>query len=1119
MKKILILTANFGSGHNVAAKNLKNIIERNIDEVEVKIEDVFDIEKKSEFKWMSEVYDSLTSKMKAPYNLNYYLSYNIEGLYKLGINEVFMKKKIDKVESLIMEYNPDEVITVFSFAGLIASNIRKKGNLDFKIISVLTDFTKSKEWIYDDIDMYLLPDETIKNKYIKYGIGREKLFVTGPIVELETEKKEYREEIKNVLIVLDKMSTVKITKKDIDYFNKCKDVKFRVVCGRNEEAYEKLNKYSSEKLEVIGFTKELKAMMDDADLLVTKPGGLIVYEALKKGVPLAIVDSNVGQEKENYKFILNNGLGIEIDGWYEFLSHICKNKKCLNSVSENVRDKREEFKNNLLAFEDALRNDNLFEKRRGKMNIGIFTDTYEPQINEVSVGLKYLVNDLESKGHNVYVFTVKDKVSVKEEGVYRFFSVPFLPYTEQRVAMIDLWKAYKISKKLKLDIVHTHTEFSLGIIGKWVANMLKVPHIHSTYKLYEEYAEDFKLGFMPLPNLNITKKITNKYCDSADVLIAPTEKIKTKLKEFGIKKDISVIANGVDISRFEGDINPADLYDFKTGMGLKESDKVILFLGRLSKEKNVHELLELMVKIKDDNVKLLVVGDGPEKENLVKMSDDMNLESKVIFTGKVSNEEVKLYYKIADIFVSTSSSETQALTFIEALAAGTPVLVRDDKINNLKVDNKKDFIFTDSNDLYNKVTELVRDEEKKMKLKELAEDVSAKFNVSNTAEKILEVYSKEVKPKVDEGNRVLILTASTGAGHKQAASNLKREYEEEGYVVEVYDFIKETSSFLNLVIADFYEVLAMATPRIYGALYNFSNNEHTNDIFVKNVIRMIERKIVKRIENFDPNIIIGTHTFSVAAVSKLKKKGKIDVPFMSVVTDFKAHYTYVDETVDAYVTGSEYTRETLVEKNIDSCKVFPFGIPIDRKFKEKIIFEKENNDYFSILLMGGSMGLNGIEDILKELANNENKLEIKVVCGRNEKLKSELDIKYTGKDFKDKNIEIIGFTKQINELMEKADLLVSKPGGLTVTEAIVKNVPMIIPFAIPGQEEENTEFLVDMELAMKINEPTEINEVINEFVENPDKLSKMRDKMYEVADSYSIKNIIELSDSLIKSKN
>ena len=365
--------------------------------------------------------------------------------------------------------------------------------------------------------------------------------------------------------------------------------------------------------------------------------------------------------------------------------------------------------------------------------------------------------------------------------------------------------------------------------------------------------------------------------------------------------------------------------------------------------------------------------------------------------------------------------------------------------------------------------------------------------------------------------KILILTTSTGEGHNQAAKSISTTFEKYGYEIVTHDFLKNNSKFLTKLFVTGYEVSASFLPRIYGFIYKLTDTTFINKL-LSFVFTITKRKIKKLIDETNPNIILVTHPFAVSIIGSLKEKG-LNVPSMVIVTDFKAHATYLNKNIDAYITASKSTKNDLSNRGIDSKRIYSYGIPVKDEFlqSEFDITYAKNDGYFNILLMSGSMGLKNISYVLKELLNNSNKLRITVVCGKNEKLKNNL-LKEYNHSIKNKKLHILGFSSDIDFLMEYSDLIISKPGGLTVTEAINKNLPMLIPFAIPGQETQNAEFLASNGYAIQIDNLLELNLIIDELISNPTKLQEMRSNLIKLSSLYSKKNIVALADNLISHK-
>ncbi len=364
--------------------------------------------------------------------------------------------------------------------------------------------------------------------------------------------------------------------------------------------------------------------------------------------------------------------------------------------------------------------------------------------------------------------------------------------------------------------------------------------------------------------------------------------------------------------------------------------------------------------------------------------------------------------------------------------------------------------------------------------------------------------------------KALIFTASTGGGHNQAAESLKQAYILKGYEVKTIDVLKETSKILDLLIADGYRILVKSVPKMYGGIYKLCDKKSVSYTMTKYFTKMIQNKTFELISKNDPDLIIGTHPLIVNVIGKLKESKKIKLPFITIVTDYQAHQTYVNKNVDAYITGSKYTKNCLIKRGIPRKKIYSYGIPIRKEFfNQSNNIRKKDEDFFTILLMGGSMGVKFILKALKYLTKNDKKLEIIVVCGNNKILKYRINKKYGSQKHKNKKFKIYGFTKKIPQIMEMADVIITKPGGLTVSESIAKNIPMIIPFVIPGQEEENADFLVNSNVAIRIDQLYTLNSVIDDLVDNPEKLKEMNTNMKELSKVFSMDSIVELSSDLI----
>lgn len=340
------------------------------------------------------------------------------------------------------------------------------------------------------------------------------------------------------------------------------------------------------------------------------------------------------------------------------------------------------------------------------MNIGLFTETYYPEINGVANSVFMLKEELELRGHNVYVFTTTTPgMPEYEHNVFRVPSLPCILITERRVGMFYQPKLASIIKKLNLDIIHTHTEFSLGIFGRIMARELRVPIIHTYHTIYEDYTH-YVTHFKSLDRgaKSAVRVFSKICCNTVERVIVPTEKVKELLNNYDVYKNISVVPTGINLKKFnKANFSDKEIDSLKSEYGINKSDKVILYLGRISEEKNIGEILAAMPEYMEnkDNVKFVIVGNGPERDKLKKQSVNYNLGSKVIFTGEQPWDMIGKFYQLGDVFVSASNSETQGLTYIEAMAAGLPVVAKEDRcldeilengINGYSFNNRSEFI-------------------------------------------------------------------------------------------------------------------------------------------------------------------------------------------------------------------------------------------------------------------------------------------------------------------------------------------------------------------------------------------------------------------------------------------
>jgi len=379
------------------------------------------------------------------------------------------------------------------------------------------------------------------------------------------------------------------------------------------------------------------------------------------------------------------------------------------------------------------------------MNIGLFTETYYPEINGVANSVYMLKQELENRGHNVYVFTTTTpKAPEYEYNVFRVPSIPFIFITERRVGLFYQPRLANVMKKLNLDIIHTHTEFSLGIFGRIMARELRLPIVHTYHTIYEDYTH-YLTRFKALDRrAKAFARIYSKICcNRAERVIVPTEKTKQLLMNYSVHKDISVIPTGIDLRKFDkSNYSDESIRKLKEQYNILPDEKVMIYVGRVSQEKNLEELVhampEYMAKRKD--LKFVIVGSGPALDGLKSLVKRYKLQESFVFTGAQPWDIIGLYYRLGDVFVSASKSETQGLTYIEAMACGLPVVAREDRcLEDILRQGENGYTFTDVEGLYESLEQVLY-LDKTTDFSSNAESTARQFSAQEYARRVEEVY-------------------------------------------------------------------------------------------------------------------------------------------------------------------------------------------------------------------------------------------------------------------------------------------------------------------------------------------------------------------------------------------
>ena len=359
--------------------------------------------------------------------------------------------------------------------------------------------------------------------------------------------------------------------------------------------------------------------------------------------------------------------------------------------------------------------------------------------------------------------------------------------------------------------------------------------------------------------------------------------------------------------------------------------------------------------------------------------------------------------------------------------------------------------------------------------------------------------------------KILIFYASYGGGHLNAAKSIK-EYFDNNYKnceTELIDCMKYVNKPIEIVTTAAYREMAKKMPWAWGKIYADSQKGPLAHISSKSN-QLLAIKLLKLLRERQPDLIISTHPFGSQMCTYLKRKGKITAQIATIMTDFSPH--------DQWLVANDKMKDYLVSKNIPDSKVFVTGIPISSRFlltynREEILkeFDLKDNTKNILFFGGGEFGLGKARtvEIFNNLVKNFSDIQVIAIAGKNEKMKSEFE-KIVEENNKQDCVRVLAFTNKVPELMSISDLVISKPGGLTTSESLASNLPMIIINPIPGQEEENAEFLESKGTGIWLRKDDSSREVLKSVIDNPEKLSTMKKNTEILAKKHSTENICKI---------
>ena len=389
------------------------------------------------------------------------------------------------------------------------------------------------------------------------------------------------------------------------------------------------------------------------------------------------------------------------------------------------------------------------------MKIGIFTDTYYPDINGVATATKIQRDILLSHGHQVFVVTTGlkgQKSPSYRDGILRIPGLPLKFLYNYRMSSFFNHYAFDILKKIDFDVIHVQQEFGISIFGRLCAKAFDVPLVYTCHTSYESYTNYLSHGKKIPDSLakRAVKSVIRRFGQSDGLVIVPSYKAMHMLRQYGVDKSIAVVPNAIDLSRFYSPIDTRRKDRFLKEHNL-QGKRIVLWLGRIGKEKNLGEsieyFLEYLQKTGRKDVVLLIVGDGPEKEGLMKKYHGF-VGSSLFFVGKVEHDDTPFFYKISDFFLSSSTTETQGLTYSEAMASETVVLAKYDfNLEPLIVDGVTGFLYDEKKSMFRKMDTILdmTPEERALVARQGFNRCLALYSPQSYYERLINVYERAIR--------------------------------------------------------------------------------------------------------------------------------------------------------------------------------------------------------------------------------------------------------------------------------------------------------------------------------------------------------------------------------------
>lgn len=369
--------------------------------------------------------------------------------------------------------------------------------------------------------------------------------------------------------------------------------------------------------------------------------------------------------------------------------------------------------------------------------------------------------------------------------------------------------------------------------------------------------------------------------------------------------------------------------------------------------------------------------------------------------------------------------------------------------------------------------------------------------------------------------KILILYGSYGGGHLSAAkaiyNYIKENYED--VTIEILDCMEYINKYVNILSTKAYTEMAKKAPWAWGRVYKSAEKGPLSKIS-NNSNKLMARKLNTYLKEFEPNLIISTHPFSSNMCSYLKKKNKLQCQIATVMTDFEIHNQWLinNKYTNDFFVSNEHMKDEMINLGINGNKIFVTGIPVSERFasnfnKLDIYKEFGLNPLLKTILFfaGGEYGLgkSKTEEIFNVLVNKFSNLQVIAIAGKNAEMKAHFE-KIVKDANKENLIKVLAFTNKVPELMSISSLVITKPGGLTTSESLISGLPMLIINPLPGQEEQNAEFLENNNIGVWLKKHDNIESVLNDFINDDMQLEVFRNNALKLAKKDSTKNICKI---------